>query len=87
MVSAGGTSLNCPTKLCDACPVYTSPHRSPYINSALLLWSIRIVERPDAPIDVNAFTDSLISCPVLFKADFVPTMKEDRFREMMREGM
>ncbi|KAF9223307.1 cytochrome P450 [Gyrodon lividus] len=69
------------------CPGLHVANRSLYINLALLFWSFRIVERPDARIDVNAFTDSIISRPVPFEVDFVPRMEEKWLREMMKESM
>ncbi|KAF8838138.1 cytochrome P450 [Paxillus ammoniavirescens] len=69
-----------------ACPGIHVANRSLYINFALLMWSFRIMERPDAPIDVNAFTDAVNSRPVPFEAEFVPRMEEQKLREMM-EGM
>ncbi|KAF9223306.1 cytochrome P450 [Gyrodon lividus] len=68
------------------CPGLHVANRSLYINLALLLWSFRIVERPDAPIDANAFTDAVISCAAPFEADFVPRMEEKKLREMMEEA-
>ncbi|KAF9225701.1 cytochrome P450 [Gyrodon lividus] len=69
-----------------ACPGLHVANRSLYINLALLLWSFRIMERPDARIDVNAFTDSVISRPVPFEVDFVPRMGEEWLRVMLKEG-
>ncbi|KAF9231519.1 cytochrome P450 [Melanogaster broomeanus] len=59
-------------------------NRSIYINAALLLWSFRITERPDAPIDVDSFTDMLLSRPAPFEVEFVPRIGEERLREMMQ---
>ncbi|KIJ07919.1 hypothetical protein PAXINDRAFT_102757 [Paxillus involutus ATCC 200175] len=68
------------------CPEIHVANRSLYINFALLMWSFRIMERPDAPIDVNAFTDAVNSRPAPLEAEFVPRMEEHKLREMM-EGM
>ncbi|KAF8839514.1 cytochrome P450 [Paxillus ammoniavirescens] len=65
------------------CPGLHVANRSLYINFALLMWSFRIMERPDAPIDVNAFTDVAVSRPVPFEVEFVPRMEEQKLREMM----
>ncbi|KIJ05868.1 hypothetical protein PAXINDRAFT_121975 [Paxillus involutus ATCC 200175] len=69
-----------------ACPGIHVANRSLYINFALLMWSFRIMERPDAPIDVNVFTDAVNSRPAPLEAEFVPRMEEHKLREMM-EGM
>ncbi|KAG2057586.1 hypothetical protein BDR06DRAFT_825298, partial [Suillus hirtellus] len=36
-------------------------NQSLYIALALLLWSFRIAQRPDSPIDTHAFSDMIIS--------------------------
>ncbi|KAF9235335.1 cytochrome P450 [Melanogaster broomeanus] len=69
------------------CPALHVANRSLYVNLALLLWSFRIAERPDAPIDVNAFTDTVVPCAVPFEVDFVPRMEEERLRQMMKASM
>lgn len=48
------------------CPGRHFAHNSLYINLALLLWSFRIVERADAPIDTDNCTDSTIAHPAPF---------------------
>lgn len=65
------------------CPGLHFANRSLYINLALLLWSFRIVERPGAPIDVNAYTDTIVSITAPFDVEFVPRIEENRLREMM----
>lgn len=45
--------------------------------------SFRIVERPDAPIDADAYTDTLISWPYPFKVDFDPRLDVKLLRTMM----
>ena len=71
------------------CPGLHFANRSLYINLALLLWSFRIVERPDTPIDVNAYTDTTVSISVPFDVEFVPRIEENRLREpeMMCEAV
>ncbi|KAF9235334.1 cytochrome P450 [Melanogaster broomeanus] len=64
-----------------------SANRSLYITLALLLWSFRIAERPDVPIDVDTFTDTIISCASPFEVDFVPRKEEERLRQMMKTSM
>ncbi|KAF9230454.1 cytochrome P450 [Melanogaster broomeanus] len=65
------------------CPGLHLANRSLYINAALLLWSFRITERPDAPMDVRSFLDSIDLRPAPFEVDFVPRIEEERLREMM----
>jgi hypothetical protein len=65
------------------CPGLHVANRSLYINLALLMWSFRILERPDAPIDVNGFTAAVVSRAPPFEADFVPRMEEKKLREIM----
>lgn len=54
-----------------------------FITMASLLWSFCIVERPDAPIDADAYTDTLISRPYPFKVDFVPRLDVKLLRTVM----
>ncbi|KAG9310416.1 cytochrome P450 [Chiua virens] len=67
------------------CPGLYLANNSLYMNLALLLWSFRIVERPDAPIDVHAYTDAVTSHPASFDAEFIPRVEERQLREMMSE--
>ncbi|KAF9231569.1 cytochrome P450 [Melanogaster broomeanus] len=69
------------------CPALHLANRSIYINAALLLWSFRIARHPNAPIDMDSFTDSVISRPVPFEVEFVPRMGEEKLREMMEGSM
>ncbi|KAF9238563.1 cytochrome P450 [Melanogaster broomeanus] len=69
------------------CPALHFSNRSLYITLSLLLWSFRIVERPDAPIDVDAFTDTSVPRALPFEVDFVPRMEEERLRQIMKAGM
>ncbi|KIK94798.1 hypothetical protein PAXRUDRAFT_142107, partial [Paxillus rubicundulus Ve08.2h10] len=73
--------------VCVSCPGLHIANRSLYINLALLLWSFRIMERPDAPIDVNGFADAIISRAPPFEAEFVPRMEEKKLREILGEGI
>ncbi|KIK94478.1 hypothetical protein PAXRUDRAFT_827945 [Paxillus rubicundulus Ve08.2h10] len=70
-----------------ACPGLHVANRSIYISLALLLWSFRIAEPPDAPIDVNGFTDAVSSRALPFEVEFVPRMKEQKLMEIMEVGM
>jgi len=54
-----------------------------YIALALLLWSFRIAQRPDAPIDVHAFSDVVIPHAAPFEIDAIPRMEVVKLREMM----
>ncbi|KAI6142188.1 cytochrome P450 [Pisolithus tinctorius] len=65
------------------CPGMYLANDSLFITMASLLWSFRIVERPDAPIDVDAYTDTLISRPYPCKVDFVPRLDVNVLRAMM----
>lgn len=65
------------------CPGMYLANDSLFMTMASLLWSFRIVERPDAPIDADAYTDTLISRPYPFKVDFVPRLDVKLLRTMM----
>ena len=65
------------------CPGKYLADNSLYINIALLFWSFHIAEKPDKPIDVNAYTDAVISHPAPFEVEFTPRMEEGRLREMV----
>ncbi|KAF9230261.1 cytochrome P450 [Melanogaster broomeanus] len=65
------------------CPGLHLANRSVYINAALLLWSFRIAENPDKSIDVDSFTDTVVSRPPPFEAEFVLRMGEERLKEMI----
>ncbi|KIJ65444.1 hypothetical protein HYDPIDRAFT_88479 [Hydnomerulius pinastri MD-312] len=67
------------------CPAQHVVTRSFYITLALLLWSFRIVERPDAPIDMDAFKDGILWRPLPFEVVFAPRMDEGKLREIMGE--
>lgn len=58
-------------------------NRSLFIALALLLWSFRIVERPEAPIDTTPDKDNMVAHLPHFEADFVPRIEEARLREVM----
>jgi len=57
--------------------------QSLYISFVLLLWSFRVAQRPDAPIDVNAYTDSVVSQAAPFEVDFIPRMNIAKLRELL----
>ncbi|KAG2076149.1 cytochrome P450 [Suillus decipiens] len=65
------------------CPGLHLANNSLYINLALLLWSFRIAQRPDAPINTHAFNDAAISIAAPFEIDVIPRMKVAKLREMM----
>ena len=70
------------------CPGQHVANESLKINLAFLLWSFRIVERPDAPIDVNAYTDTIIVTHAApFDVEFIPRIEEGRLKEMMSESV
>jgi cytochrome P450 len=68
-----------------ACPGQHVANRSLYINLALLLWSFRIQQRPEAPIDLQpeGFQEVIVFHPKPFDAEFVPRIKEARLRQLM----
>ncbi|KIJ14884.1 hypothetical protein PAXINDRAFT_134552 [Paxillus involutus ATCC 200175] len=68
------------------CPGQNLANQSLYINIALLLWSFRIAQRPDAPIDTNDFMDAILAHAAPFEVDFVPRMEESRLREMIEQS-
>lgn len=65
------------------CPGMQLANRSIFIALALVLWSFRIVERPEAPIDTTPDNDNVQSHLADFKVNFVPRIKEARLREMV----
>lgn len=67
------------------CPGQHIANRSLYINLALLLWSFRILQRPEAPIDLgmSGFRDMIVFNPKPFEVEFVPRVDERRMRELM----
>ncbi|KAG1895391.1 cytochrome P450 [Suillus fuscotomentosus] len=69
-----------------ACPGLHLANRSLYITLALLLWSFRIVQRPDAPINTQAFSDAVVSHAAPFEIDVIPRVEVAKLRAMMMEG-
>ena len=67
------------------CPGQHVANRSLYINLVLLLWSFRILQRPEVPIDlgVSGFRDVIVFNPKPFDVEFVPRVEERRLRELM----
>lgn len=68
-----------------ACPGQHVANRSLYINLALLLWSFRILQRPEAPIDLGlrGTQESVVFDPHPFEVEFVPRVEEKQLRELM----
>jgi len=79
-------------------PILTTPYRacpgqvehlaneSLCITLALLLWSFRIVERPDGPTDVNSRAEPKVFAQAApFDVEFVPRMEEGRLKELLSE--
>jgi len=58
-------------------------NRSLFIALALLLWSFRVVERPEAPIDTTPDRDNAVAHLAHFEVDVVPRIREAQLREMM----
>ncbi|KAG1738484.1 cytochrome P450 [Suillus lakei] len=65
------------------CPGQHLANNSLYITLALLLWSFRVAQRHDAPINTHAFTDTVISHAAPFEIDVTPRIEVARLREMM----
>jgi hypothetical protein len=61
-------------------------NQSLYINLALLLWSFRIAQLPDRPIDPSAFTDVVTARALPFEVDVIPRMDVVRLRELITVG-
>ena len=80
-------SWTAPDVINRVCPGQYVANESLKINLALLLWSFRIVERPDAPIDTNAYSDTGIAHVAPFDVDFIPRIEEGRLKEMMSESV
>ncbi|KAG1819871.1 cytochrome P450 [Suillus subaureus] len=67
------------------CPGLHLANQSLYITLALLLWSFRIVQRPDAPINTHAFSDAVIPHAAPFEIDVIPRVEVAKLRAMMME--
>ncbi|KAG2357454.1 cytochrome P450 [Suillus spraguei] len=65
------------------CPGRHLANNSLYITLALLLWSFRIAQRPDAPINTHAFSDMVVPYAAPFEIDLIPRMNVAKLREMM----
>ncbi|KAG2078552.1 cytochrome P450 [Suillus decipiens] len=65
------------------CPGLHLANNSLYMTLALLLWSFRIAQRPDAPINTHAFGDTVIPHAAPFEIDVIPRMKVAKLREIM----
>ncbi|KAG2078550.1 cytochrome P450 [Suillus decipiens] len=65
------------------CPGLHLANHSLYITLALLLWSFRIAQRPDTPINTHAFSDTIIPHAAPFEIDVIPRMNVAKLREMM----
>jgi hypothetical protein len=61
-------------------------NQSLFIELALLLWSFRIAQRPDALIDTNAFCDVVTARALPFEVDVIPRMDVTRLKEMITDG-
>ncbi|KAI9566954.1 hypothetical protein HD554DRAFT_1037043 [Boletus coccyginus] len=54
------------------------------INTALLLWSFRITQNPNSPIDDKGFVDGVVAHPKPFDARFTPRIADEaHLREVM----
>ncbi|KAG1728771.1 cytochrome P450 [Suillus lakei] len=66
------------------CPGRHLAENSMYIGLALLFWSFRINQRPDAPINTQA-SDSIVSHAAAFEIDVIPRIEVAKLREMMAD--
>ncbi|KIJ21384.1 hypothetical protein PAXINDRAFT_164896 [Paxillus involutus ATCC 200175] len=66
------------------CPGQHIANRSIFINAALLLWSFRVTQDPNSPIDDKGFVDGVIAHPKPFDACFAPRIgTEAHLRKVM----
>ncbi|KAG2076144.1 hypothetical protein BDR04DRAFT_1089986 [Suillus decipiens] len=65
------------------CPGLHLANNSLYITLALILWSFRIAQRLDAPINTHAFSDAIISHAAPFEIDVIPRIEVAKLRKMM----
>lgn len=65
------------------CPGQHVADRSVFITTAVLLWAFRLSEIPSSPINVLAFTDTMNTHPLPFKANFEKRIKEAELRAAM----
>ncbi|KAG1765652.1 cytochrome P450 [Suillus occidentalis] len=68
------------------CPGLHFANHSLYITLAFLLWSFRIAQRPDAPIDTHAFSDTVTPHAAPFEIDVIPRVGVAKLRAMMADG-
>jgi len=68
------------------CPGMHLASQSLFIELALLLWSFRIAQRPEAPIDTGAFSDVVTARALPFEVDVIPRMDVTRLKEMITDG-
>ncbi|KAG1896562.1 cytochrome P450 [Suillus fuscotomentosus] len=66
------------------CPGRHLAENSMYIALALIFWSFRFDQRPDAPINTKA-SDSVVSHIAPFEIDVIPRIEVERLREMMAD--
>ncbi|KAG1727565.1 cytochrome P450 [Suillus paluster] len=59
------------------CPGQHIANRSIFINAALLLWSFKITQDPENPIDESGFVDGVIAHPKPFAACFEPRFGDE----------
>lgn len=54
-----------------------------YITTALLMWSFRIAQRPDAPINTYAFSDRVTPHAEPFEINVIPRVEVAKLRAAM----
>ncbi|KAG9313182.1 cytochrome P450 [Chiua virens] len=67
------------------CPGQHVANRSLYMNIALLLWSFRILQKPEALIDTEQVQEGVASHPKPFEAEFVPRIEGGKLRKLMTD--
>ncbi|KAI5994581.1 cytochrome P450 [Pisolithus orientalis] len=67
------------------CPGQHIANRSIFINASLLLWSFRITQDPNAPINDKGFVDGVIAHPKPFAACFTPRIGDEKHLRKVME--
>ncbi|KAG1833013.1 cytochrome P450 [Suillus variegatus] len=65
------------------CPGMHFTNHALYITTALLMWSFRIAQRPDAPINTYAFSDRVTPHAEPFEINVIPRVEVAKLRAAM----
>ncbi|KAG2140708.1 cytochrome P450 [Suillus cothurnatus] len=68
------------------CPGQYVANRSTFINTALILWAVRLSENPAAKIDTLAFSDTVAVHPAPFEICLEKRIDENLIRELCAPG-